>query len=76
MRMSSRSALMYDAMPAMSPPARYFGSMVYDVQRQVTVLYGGLSPTFFGANYLDDTLSVIDLRPDSPDYLYLLRTVK
>lgn len=41
--------------PAASPPGRYFGSMAYDQQRQVTVLYGGLSPTFFGANYLDDT---------------------
>lgn len=41
--------------PANSPPGRYFGAMAYDVLRQRTVLYGGLTATFFGANYLDDT---------------------
>ncbi|MCR9248271.1 MAG: hypothetical protein NXI31_24855 [bacterium] len=41
--------------PAVSPPGRYFGGMVYDQLRDRTVLYGGLVATFFGANYLDDT---------------------
>jgi len=43
------------ASPATSPPGRYFGGMAYDIARSKVVMYGGLSPTFFGANYLDDT---------------------
>ncbi|MCA8976355.1 MAG: hypothetical protein KDC98_16670 [Planctomycetes bacterium] len=41
--------------PATSPSGRYFGGMAHDVIRNVTVLYGGLSATFFGASYKDDT---------------------
>ncbi|MCA8949523.1 MAG: hypothetical protein KDE27_08465, partial [Planctomycetes bacterium] len=41
--------------PTNVPPARYFGGMAYDVGRGVTVLYGGLVATLFGANYRDDT---------------------
>jgi hypothetical protein len=41
--------------PASSPTGRYFSRMCYDQARGRMVLYGGLRPTFFGANYLDDT---------------------
>lgn len=41
--------------PLVSPPARYFGGMAYDANRQVMVLYGGKGRTFSGDVYLDDT---------------------
>lgn len=41
--------------PAASPSARFFGGMVYDVIRNVTVLYGGLSASMISTSYKNDT---------------------
>ena len=41
--------------PASMPGGRYFAGMAHDLVRARTVLYGGLTATFFGGNYNDDT---------------------
>jgi len=43
------------ATPTSTPGGRYFAGMAHDLLRARTVLYGGLTATFFGGNYNDDT---------------------